>query len=474
MVIGNGKQHRWDFAGGISMNPLESRYMRYYGQTHDSRNEGVLLHDDGLKESIMIWDRGQIEIIEPSRGSSSELGIKSGYLKFQIFGEKVKGSFNLKVHNIGTDKWNLTKERDRFAAMGNHTFSQYSVDSELSLKDISRKAESSKVFLTPVKVIDESKKGNADNYLKDGQISTRRKVFDTLFGKLPLGFKLFNLENIIYPEVNVLKKDVLIYYLLVGKKILPFIKDHPIHLRRYSNGIDKNPIIDTSFIQTKPKWVSSLPIYGEDNETVKELILCQDIKTLLYLQNYNIIESPYWSGSLNSMSSPMFYVIKVRPNKTSLKEYRNSLLLMKEVLDSLNLKSFIKTSGIGWQMDIFIPFKGKYKFSEYNEFREKFKSLLEKKLTVNVLFDETSDDPLEKYIGISTKANFKKAVLYPPYGLRTSTTAQVSVPITWEEVLTVRPQNYTIDTITEEFVKNNDAWEGIWDVDNSIKDSAAA
>ena len=206
--------------------------------------------------------------------------------------------------------------------------------------------------------------------MKDGQISTRRKVFDTLFGKLPLGFKLFNLENIISRKLTYSKRCTNLLS-SCRKGNFTFIKDHPIHLRRYSNGIDKNPIIDTSFIQTKPKWVSSLPIYGEDNETVKELILCQDIKTLLYLQNYNIIESPYWSGSLNSMSSPMFYVIKVRPNKTSLKEYRNSLLLMKEVLDSLNLKSFIKTSGIGWQMDIFIPFKGTSFLSTMN--LEKFK-----------------------------------------------------------------------------------------------------
>ena len=72
-------------------------------------------------------------------------------------------------------------------------------------------------------------------------------LFRTILEKLPLGFKPYAMDHVTYPEIDVLKKDVLGYYYMVSKVILPYVKDHPIHLIRYSNGVDKKPILDTSF-----------------------------------------------------------------------------------------------------------------------------------------------------------------------------------------------------------------------------------
>ena len=465
----NSVPHRWDFTGGISINPADSRYMRYFGPCRNSSKEGVILHDDGSKEAVMIWDKGEY-ILEISSDANVELevGVKVGYIKMDFKGKKVKGGFFLNVNQIGSDKWTMIKDRDRFAARGNFAFSSFSVETDRTLAAIIDTAEYSRSFLHHEKPEVVKVKSELNDYLIDNAAEERRLLFKTILEKLPLGFKPYSLDHVMYPEVDVLKKDVLGYYYMAAKAILPFVKDHPIHLTRYSNGIDKKPIFDTSFFSSKPKWVSSLPIYGEDNEKLKELILCQDAKTMLYLQNLSVLENSCWSASLQSAAKPQFYVISLRPNNISLKDYRSSLIKLKHILDSMDLVSYIKTSGIGWQMEVYIPFNYKYRFSEFEVFENYLRDALTKELDVRVAFNNVDMDPIEKFIEVSTKSNHKKGVRYPPYCLRASTTAQVSVPITWEQVKTIRPQNYTINSITEEFIKHNKAWDSIFQTNNFL------
>ena len=232
--------------------------------------------------------------------------------------------------------------------------------------------------------------------------------------KLPLGFKPYAMDHVTYPEIDVLKKDVLGYYYMVSKVILPYVKDHPIHLIRYSNGVDKKPILDTSFSSSKPKWVTSLPIYGEHNEKLKELILCQDAKTIMYLQNINVLENACWAGSLQSANKPQFYVISLRPNKISLKEYRQSLLLIKQILDGLDLVSYIKTAGVGWQMEVYIPFNYKYNFTEFTTFENYIGDTIRKQLDVRVEFNNSNIDPMDKFLEISTASNHKRVCVTHP------------------------------------------------------------
>ena len=155
----------------------------------------------------------------------------------------------------------MTKDRDRFAARGNFAFSPFSVETDRTMAAIIDTAEYSRSFLHHEKPEVVQVKSELNDYLIDNAAEERRLLFKTILEKLPLGFKPYSLDHVMYPEVDVLKKDVLGYYYMASKAILPFVKDHPIHLTRYSNGIDKKPIFDTSFFNSKPKWVSSLPIY---------------------------------------------------------------------------------------------------------------------------------------------------------------------------------------------------------------------
>ena len=109
--------------------------------------KGVIIHEDGSKEAVLIWDEGEF-LLEVSSDSNVDLdvGVKVGYMKVDLKGKKVKGGFFLKVHQIGSDKWSMTKDRDRFAARGNFQFSSFSVVSDKSIKAIEDMADYSRVF----------------------------------------------------------------------------------------------------------------------------------------------------------------------------------------------------------------------------------------------------------------------------------------------------------------------------------------
>ena len=71
-------------------------------------------------------------------------------------------------------------------------------------------------------------------------------LFRTILEKLPLDFKPYAMDHVTYPRLMYSKKMYSVTT-MVSKVILPYVKDHPIHLIRYSNGVDKKPILDTSF-----------------------------------------------------------------------------------------------------------------------------------------------------------------------------------------------------------------------------------
>ena len=118
--------------------------------------------------------------------------------------------------------------------------------------------------------------------------------------------KLTNLNKVFYPGEGITKRDVINYYDAVAPLILPHLRDRPLSLKRYPNGIDEPFFFQKDAEGKVPDWVRLEPIFSEHNQDKIHYIICNDRATLIYLANLASIDQNPWMSRIGSLDHPDF------------------------------------------------------------------------------------------------------------------------------------------------------------------------
>ena len=176
-----------------------------------------------------------------------------------------------------------------------------------------------------------------------------------------------NLDKIFWPKEKITKGDVVNFYNNIAEYILPYLKDRPESLRRTPNGIVGEGFFQKNVSGSVPKWIKTKKVKSESADAAIEWLLCQDKDTLLYLANMGCIEMNPWSSRVGSLDNPDYIIFDLDPNKADMKKLVTTALKVKEILDKLKIKVYVKTSG-GKGLHIFIPVLPKYTYEQTRDF----------------------------------------------------------------------------------------------------------
>ncbi|MFH0891773.1 MAG: non-homologous end-joining DNA ligase [Candidatus Falkowbacteria bacterium] len=271
---------------------------------------------------------------------------------------------------------------------------------------------------------------------------------------------LSNLSKIYWPEEGYTKGDVIDYYDRIADYILPYLRCRPQNLSRHPNGIKKKSFFQKDVGNLPPDWVEIAKIYSVSNEKYINYMVCRDRPTLLYMVNLGCIEFHPWNARQDNIEKPDYAVIDLDPEKINFKETVKTALVVKDLLDSIKIKSFCKTSG-GRGLHIFIPLGAKYHYKSVTQFTK-----LVGHITRNLLPDIVS---LERVHGqgriyFDYQQNNKGQTVVSAYSLRPKPGATVSTPLDWSEVKTgLDPKKFNIKTIFSRLDHRGDPWQGIFD-----------
>ena len=116
--------------------------------------------------------------------------------------------------------------------------------------------------------------------------------------------KFTNLNKIFYPGEGIAKRDLINYYDAVADLILPHLRDRPLSLKRYPNGIDQDFFFQKEAEDKVPDWVRLEPIFSEHNQAPIHYIICNDRATLVYLANLACIDHNPWMSRLERWTIP--------------------------------------------------------------------------------------------------------------------------------------------------------------------------
>jgi bifunctional non-homologous end joining protein LigD len=271
--------------------------------------------------------------------------------------------------------------------------------------------------------------------------------------------KFTHLSKVYWPEDKVTKRDMFNYYYQVAEYILPYLKDRPMSLNRFPDGIHGPSFYQKDVTGKAPDWITKTFPYTTSEGEHKEYLVGSDESYLLWMASLGCIEMNPWFSRVQSPDNPDYCVIDLDPDKNTFDQVIAAALEVKKVLDAIDVPSYPKTSG-STGMHIYIPLQAKYSYDQSQLFARLIAGIVHKEIP-----DYTS---LERMVAkrngqmyLDFLQNRPGATIAGPYSLRPKVGATVSMPLSWDEVtpgLTMK--DFTIFNSIDRLKETGDLFKG--------------
>ncbi len=273
--------------------------------------------------------------------------------------------------------------------------------------------------------------------------------------------KLTNLDKIFYPKIKITKGQVVEYYIKMAPKILPVIKDRPLVLTRYPEGIEgaKESFFEKNAPQGTPQWARTKTIYSTTSKRDVHYIVCNDLDTLIWLANMAALEIHMPFSRVDQLDQPdlLFFDVDPEPPAT-LGDAAEVSLSLKEKLIDLGLTPFIKTSGKKG-LHVVIPIVPEHTFEVVRAFVHQIGIQLAK--DSDLIVSEFKDTKKPGKVFADYLQNSPMRTMVVPYSLRPTPEATVSAPLEWSEVKKgINPSEFNIFSVVE---RKGDPWKNLFE-----------
>jgi bifunctional non-homologous end joining protein LigD len=274
---------------------------------------------------------------------------------------------------------------------------------------------------------------------------------------------LTHLNKIYFLRPNLRKRDVLLYYLRIAPNILPFLKDRPLVLKRYPNGIEEEFFFQKEAPKTRPDWVQTIDVFSKERGARIPYLLANDLATLLYLTNLGCIDHNPWSSRFDDEEHPDYLFFDLDPTDgASFADVLRAARAIHDQLQALQIHSFLKTSGASG-FHIYVPIERKYTYEEVRLFAGGIGQRVQAELPEIVTFERTVSKRGNGTVLLDAVQNAKGKPLAAPYSLRPFAGAPVSTPVTAAEIKRkLQPEELNISTIFKRVSRQGDLWKEFW------------
>jgi bifunctional non-homologous end joining protein LigD len=274
--------------------------------------------------------------------------------------------------------------------------------------------------------------------------------------------KLTNQDKIYFPKDDITKGDVIDYYQSVAAYILPHLKNRPLSLNRFPNGIEEQSFYQKDAGDHIPDWIKTTQVYSESNDKNIDYIYCNDKATLAYLNNLGCIDLNPWNSSLPDLEHPDYLVLDLDPSsKHTFDEVIETALQVNEVLKTIKIKGYCKTSG-STGIHIYIPMGSHYDFDQVKDFAHILMKQVNERLPEITTLERSLQKRDNKKIYLDYLQNRTGQTLASAYSLRPKQGASVSMPLDWDELKPgLRPTDFNINNAVDRIKEKGDLFKPV-------------
>ncbi len=245
--------------------------------------------------------------------------------------------------------------------------------------------------------------------------------------------KLSNLEKVLYPEVGFTKGQVLDYYTRIAPVLLPHLRDRPLTLKRYPDGVDAGYFYEKQCPSHRPPWVETAAIWSGQNQRDINFCLVNNLATLVWVANLASLELHTALHRAPEISCPDSVVFDLDPGEgAGLAECAQVALWLREALDHLRLANVVKTSG-SKGLQLYVPLNTPTTYDATKSFALALAQVLERAHPKAVVSNMAKDLRKNKVL-IDWSQNDEHKTTVSLYSLRARPRPTVSAPLRWEEV----------------------------------------
>jgi bifunctional non-homologous end joining protein LigD len=300
------------------------------------------------------------------------------------------------------------------------------------------------------------------------------------------------------------KRDLLNYLLQVADYLLPHAQDRPLTLIRMPEGIHGQRFFQKHWDQALPRFVQTVTVFSESNGRNQRYLLCNNLPTLVWLGQLGALELHVWHSRANPspdaegantdyrdsaknmersiLNCPDYIVFDIDPyiysgkeakgaepefNRRAFEKGKEVAFHLKEVLDTLLLRSMVKTSG-KTGIHVFVPIVRTLDFGAARRVSETIGRHLLRKHPKDITMEWSVEKRTGK-IFIDHNMNVRGKTLNVAYSPRGVAGAPVSMPLTWKELETAQPHDFRIDNAVEFLRRRGDAWRDALELKQSIE-----
>jgi bifunctional non-homologous end joining protein LigD len=268
--------------------------------------------------------------------------------------------------------------------------------------------------------------------------------------------KLTNPQRVLYPKDKITKAEIAAYYQTVSEPLLKALKDRPLTLIHWNQGIDKSKWFQQDIGAQREDWmtVAETPARGK---TVTHLVADSE-RALQWLAQNSVLELHAWHSRAESLTQPDWVVFDLDPAEgRGIDQAIEVALLLRGMFDRLGLPCVPKTSGKRG-LHLYIPLAKGHTYEDAQSFAVQVGETVAKQLPQVTLERSISQRKGRLYFDCMQNAYAKTVIA--PYSPRGIEGAPVSAPLRWDEVSEkLDPSKFTIKTMPARLDKVGDLFE---------------
>jgi bifunctional non-homologous end joining protein LigD len=267
-------------------------------------------------------------------------------------------------------------------------------------------------------------------------------------------------EKVLFPADGITKGELAAYYERIAPRMIPHVRDRPLHMNRFPGGIAWNPIQQKRVPDSFPAWIKRATLDLQKGGTITHAVI-NNAATLVYLAQYNVVTVHVWLSCIQAPNQPDQVMFDLDPADEDFGLVRRTALKLKGLIEEMKLIPFVKTTG-SRGLHVIAPITVGPTFEEVHLFADAVAQQLAA-ADPEHLTTEFTKQKREGRLFLDVNRNAYAQTAVAPYAVRARRGAPIAVPITWKDVENdeLRPDGVGIRNIFEWLRRRDDPWKSM-------------
>jgi len=278
-----------------------------------------------------------------------------------------------------------------------------------------------------------------------------------------------NEEKLFFPDEEISKGDLIDYYQKIAEKLVPCVKERPLVMKRYPDGIKGESFFQKEIGDYFPDWIERVKVKKKGGTVTH--VQCDNAATLVYLANQACIELHPWLSRSDKLHYPDQLIIDLDPSGDDFSQAVFGARVLKELFDELDLKAFLKTTG-SRGLHVLVPLNRRANFDKVREFAQDAAKLLAQRHSDKLTIEARKAKRRGRLL-IDTARNAYAQTAVAPYAVRAKPGAPVATPLDWDELANkkLNSQSYNVRNMFRRLGRKTDPWKDLPRLGRSLKEA---